>query len=410
MLVIGPKRLFWRFAFIGIMIIDLATGYLLASNAIPEGGIFSPSQLGRLIILLYFAGLILRNKEISLWFIFGITPFLLIELLYGAAHSQVSGLLYGLISVAKLAVLAAPFFVTFDELDQREIVQSFKLGALFMASVIVISLVLDIGKPTYASGGFGTKSFFPSGNDIGAYLGGATLLLIVARHYELIKLNTISIAILLTGLTFISSKASLLFMLASIFFLAYHSRLMIPLTVLSSLVVLYYADHLSQAAAMVGEIIVRRYYEADGDWIRFLLSGRELYVHEAIQRFSEQNSTVRLLFGQGIFVGPQHVNQASQVDFLEADPFDIFFMFGTLGVIVFLVFWRHLIIMSKAKPWFAFPLGLLFLHSSLAGHVVFSGLFLQTVIVATVLLERKRHDELTPINFFIPSQARSHAR
>jgi hypothetical protein len=392
------------------MILDLATGYLIASNAIPEGGIFSPSQLGRLIILLYFVALILHSREISLWFVFGITPFILIELLYGAAHGQLTGLLYGLISAAKLAVLAAPFFVTFDELDQREIVQSFKLGALLMASVIVTSLVFDIGKPTYPSGGFGTKSFFPSGNDIGAYLGGATLLLIVARYYQLIKLSNISVAILLTGLTFISSKASLLFMLASILFLVYHSRLMIPVAVLVAVFVFYYSDPLSQTAAMVGEIIVRRYNEADGDWIRFLLSGRELYVNEALQRFNEQNSTVRLLFGQGIFVGPQHLNQASQVDFLEADPFDIFFMFGTFGVIVFVLFWWHLIKMSKAKAWFAFPLTLLLLHSSLAGHVVFSGLFLQTVIVATVLLKRKRQDELTPIDFFIQSQASSHAR
>lgn len=410
MLVLGPKRLFWRFAFIGILAFDLATGFLIASGTIREGGIFSPSQLGRLIVLLYFLALLLNRKHAALWFIFGVTPFLLIELSFGTAHSQAAGLLYGLITVAKLAVLAAPLLLSFDELDQREIAHSFKVGALAMALVIIASLLLGIGKPTYPSGGFGTKSFFPSGNDIGAYLGSATLLLVVARHYRVINIGMISVALLLAGLIGVSSKASLLFALATLGFLIYHSRARVPAMVGLTVITVLYWSQLIDIAAVVGEIIVRRYHEANGDWLRFLVSGREVYVQEALTNFREHGSVPRLLLGQGIFVGPQSLQHVTMVDFLEADAFDIFFMFGVIGLFAYATLWWRLFSMSQSKRWFTLPIGLLLLHSVLAGHVIFSGLFLQTVLAMTVLLQRDKHNTLEPIRLITHGSVAHYAR
>jgi len=66
--------------------------------------------------------------------------------------------------------------------------------------------------------------------------------------------------------------------------------------------------------------------------------------------------------------------------------------------------------MSKSKRWFALPIGLLLLHSVLAGHVIFSGLFLQTVLALTVLLQRDKHNTLEPIRFITHSPEARYAR
>jgi len=88
MLTLGPRRLLWRFAFIGILFFDLITGYMIAEGISREGGIFSPSQLGRFIILAYLLTLLFEQRIAVLTFIFGIAPFLVIELSYGLVHEQ----------------------------------------------------------------------------------------------------------------------------------------------------------------------------------------------------------------------------------------------------------------------------------------------------------------------------------
>ena len=145
MLTLGPRRLLWRFAFIGILFFDLITGYMIAEGISREGGIFSPSQLGRFIILAYLLTLLFEQRIAALIFIFGIAPFLVIELSYGLVHEQTGGLLYGLISIAKVAALFIPFLITLDDLDRSEIAHSFKLGLIAM-SIVIIALCLQISE------------------------------------------------------------------------------------------------------------------------------------------------------------------------------------------------------------------------------------------------------------------------
>jgi hypothetical protein len=387
MLTLGPRRLLWRFAFIGILFFDLITGYMIAEGISREGGIFSPSQLGRFIILGYLLTLLFEQRIAVLTFIFGIAPFLVIELSYGLVHEQTGGLLYGLISIIKVAALFIPFLITLDDLDRSEIAHSFKLGLIVMSVVIIASLLADIGKPTYGSGGFGTKSYFPSGNDIGAYLGSGTLMIAVARYYRLLQTSLPTIGLLVLGLVCIGSRASLLFCAITLLFLAWHSSIRwLILLALTAALWQFYVMFI-EIFNVVGEIMIRRYVEADGDLVRFIVSGRNEFIQKAFEQFTADGSVIRFLIGQGIFIGPQATDSVRVVDFLEADGFDLFFMFGLLGLAAYGLLWASLWSRCHQNRWLLLPIGLLLAHSALAGHVLFSGLFLQTVLALVVLTQ-----------------------
>lgn len=379
------KAFFW-FVFVGIIAFDLLNGFLIAQKIIPAGGIFSPSQLGRLFILVVMLYWVASDKISLSLFLVLLIPLICVELLSGLVHQQLAGVTYGLISSMKLAVLFVPLLVTLERTSAQQIAHYFVMGIALMSLVLFISLVLGIGLPTYGSGGFGTKSFFASGNDIGMYLGASALIIMIARHYSLIEVSWLSVGIIVLGLLSIASKTSLVFMLlclAVIFSKTVFVRLLAILVVLAGAL---YWQSIWDAVSVVLDVVIRRFNAADGDWLFFITSGRNSFVAEAFELFSSEYSTQRVIFGRGVFVSFQSFQYVQQVDFLETDIFDIFFMFGLMGLLFYAMLWLGFSYKSLRYPLFLLPIVMLFMHSAIAGHVIFSGLCLQALLGLAAIL------------------------
>jgi hypothetical protein len=276
-----------------------------------------------------------------------------------------------------------PFLVlllAFSKGTARTIIVSLKYGLLLIASSLILSQVLGVGEPTYTSGGFGTKGWFPSGNGIGIYLGAGTLILMIAARYSDIALSQLQTLILSGGLLCIASKTALFFLLVALALKAYWQNSYRVLLLLGVLIALPYIENIIDLASVVFEIMIRRYEANQDDLLRFITSGRDDYVSGALASWNQQFSAFRVLFGGGIFVSFQDPAIAHSVDYLETDIFDVFFIYGAFGLLSYLILWTVLAFRVASNVWLLLPLGLLLLHSMIAGHVFFNGLFVQLVI------------------------------
>lgn len=381
---ISLKKSMYFFIFIGIIAFDLLNGFLIAFKIIPVGGVFSPSQLGRLLILVMLLWWMLERRHNILVYLVILVPLLLVECFSAIYHQQIGGFLYGVISALKFSILFVPLLVELESDDAQLMARFYVLGLMAMALVLIVSLLFNIGKPTYGSGGFGTKSFFASGNDIGMYLGGGTLIACVARHYGLIAISWWKLIIIFLGLVSIASKTSLAFLLLSIGVVSLKTHTLKFLIFIAMAVAAYFWETIWSVLSVVMEIIIRRFNDSDGDWLFFITSGRNDFVLQAIDLFLSEYSDMRTLWGRGVYVGFQSYMHVQQTDFLETDVFDIFFMFGLFGLILYVSIWVGYFLKLKKFRWFLLPIVMIFLHSAIAGHVIFSGFCLQLLLALAI--------------------------
>ncbi|MDB4151155.1 hypothetical protein N9740_06625 [Pseudomonadales bacterium] len=375
----------WFTLFVLTIPFDLLNGFLVYNIPNSPFLIISPSQLIRLVgvlLILYFSYSNWITYSISLVLL---TIFIFSEYAAFLIHQNEKALISGLTSVPNLLAIYLAINIKLKKEDFYLIASYSIAGALLIAILLCFSQIFSLGQSTYGSGGFGTKFYFASGNGVGLYLGISALLINMLSAKRIISTPVYTIPLLVFGLLMLASKAALVLALINILIFALRykaSRILIPVIAAS---IFIFLDQIVPLFRILLEISIRRFEAADGDMLRFLFSGRyeELLFHA--EHFLHEHPIQRIFFGGGYFFGPRTFTSVGRVDILEADIFDIFFIYGALGLAFYTFVWVSIFRSASLITGFWLVAILMFAHSAFLGHVFFNGMFIQLVFLFKIL-------------------------
>ncbi|MDO6531109.1 hypothetical protein [Vibrio splendidus] len=356
---------------------DAANGILVINGLIEEGGVASPSQFGRAMLLGLLVYMVYRARLSVVPFYF-LLFLLSVELVYGLLHGQVFGVILGIITTQKLIYLFLVSIVIENILSksqssQKDVYNLFQVNLLILSICLIFSTITSVGNSTYGWG-FGTKSFFSSGNGLGLYLGIGTLVLIGIKRYFYPKISLMILFVCSVSVALIGSKTALLFCMINLTLLLwitkYRSIVFVIFIVISPFFIASVVDFLF----VLFDVIAARFDNSDS-LLYYLGSGRIEYVLSAFDVFWENDGNIiRLLFGSGAFVSFQSIEHVVLFDTLEADLFDLIFMYGLVSAIIYLSLSFFILYKLKGKPILIVAFLLLMGHSVIAGHVLFNGM------------------------------------
>lgn len=377
-------KLLYAFVFLVLPLFDVINGYLVLNGLMSDASVASPSQLGRLIALTMILFLI-RDRRLTYPFILLACYPLGIEFVATFWHQNLIGTLYGLVVASKLIylVLLTTLLTAYirSERDFILLAEYLRFGLLLVATLLFTSLIFGLGKSTYGAG-FGTKGYFSSGNGLGIYLGTMTAFLICTRHRGLLHTGSPTILYVIAATMAIGSKTALLLGLINCLLLIVSMRSRWILLFFIATGAYFFVGPIVDAARTVFDVIFRRFDNAQ-NFVFFLASGRLDYVLDAWHTLKDQDVGIwRLLFGMGAFVSYQSPLSVKAFDTLETDLFDLLFMYGAVAVFIYLAAFLFSLFALRRSGVFILPLAMLFLHSILAGHVVFNGMSVHAMAVA----------------------------
>lgn len=382
--------------------VDTLNGYLISTNVIAEGGIFSPSQLFRLttltlsiIILGYWK---FDNFRTILFVLFTI---LIIEFISFFQHENFIGLLLGIIYSSKVLNLFIMYFILQESYknvtDLSNSLQKITiLGALVTGFLLLMSYFLGIGNSTYAEGTFGFKGFFAAGNSLGLFLGTSTIFFACIQPLKTFK-SYFNLIILFISTLLVGSKTALAALILTMIIILYKSRYRISISVFTILSGIYYYEPIHKSIRVIYDVILYRFNNSES-LFRFLASNRDKYVVDAFSVFLNSDPTlIRLAFGGGVFLSFQDPSQIVVYDTLESDLFDIFFIYGFFGLMIyFTLILKPILISIKSKNYsFLIPLLFILLHSIIAGHVIFNGIT-GALLVILMFFNQTNNDNIRP--------------
>ncbi|WP_304419420.1 O-antigen ligase family protein, partial [uncultured Duncaniella sp.] len=379
----------WEKIFLGIIfafpICDIITGFLIFRVGLPESFIGSPSQLIRIIFILFGLSIIpYRKQRICVAVLLWILAIESLSLFYTPSFVPfISGLNYGI----KLLYIVLFYFGAeqYCAISHRAL---FKFQstifnvALVYALGVIIPTILGFGEGSYGEGTFGQKGLLSSGNAIGIFLGIMNCLIILKKKSKTEYLKQLIISI---SLIFLATKtALLLFLLGLILILIKLKpafRYLILIFILAIIVI--YMDIIYDVVRTVADVILFRFDNRES-LFSFLMSSRDAYVSDAITEF--MNSPIWILkffIGGGAFMSfrSQYTN-GMVFDTLENEFFDIFFMYGIIGLVFYLGAIVYFFVKIEKK---SSSLGFIFLlfclHSILAGHILFDGIPIMSAVL-----------------------------
>ncbi|WP_143072988.1 hypothetical protein [Parapedobacter indicus] len=251
---------------------------------------------------------------------------------------------------------------------------------------IVIPFIFNIGFPTYEAGGFGTKGFFASGNGLGMFLGVILLFAYQQRIYTLSRKDLLKFCCILLAVFFVATKATAIFLLIFLGLLFLRLASWLRMLLISMLLIYVYISYneIVGALKIMFDVIAYR-YETSPDFLTFILSGRNVMIHQAFEEYSiEGLYALRPLIGSGAFLSFRDPSNNPQLfDMLESDLIDVFFMFGFIGVAIYCyIFFKPAVFFFRKKLWIPLLLfSTVLFHSILAGHVIFNGMSILGVIL-----------------------------
>lgn len=375
MLILKERTVVLGFIFLCLPFFDMVNGFLVVRGFLPEGGLASPSQLGRLLATALLAYVAVKNKLSAMWvFVFVLCS--LLEFVAAIRSGNFFGVVYGVMTAYRLAFFSLLFTVLlfFTHQDIRGVGRFLKCNLLFIAMSIVFASVSGLGNSTYGWG-FGTKGFFASGNGLGVYLGVAALTLLLMKHYGLYRdVSVLSLVIACMGMFSIGSKTAIVLALLTLFMLAWLSRFRTLLFSLLALALLYLSPYILNVTSVAFDVIIIRYKNSDSV-LEYLTSARLEYVTHAFSVIESQGVGVwRWLFGGGSLLSFQNPYAQIGFDTLETDPFDILFMYGMFGLSVYVMLCVYGMTLYRGCRYFLLGWLLMVLHSVFAGHVIFNGM------------------------------------
>ncbi|ATL46244.1 hypothetical protein COR50_03140 [Chitinophaga caeni] len=378
-----------------VPLFDSITGLLVRGDSIQAGGIGSPSQLIRLYIIT-LSIFIIRSNVNYIYITLGSCYLLFIEIVSFCFHKDVSGLLYGLVFSYKFfysifIYLALKKIFNESNYSFSDVLKFIRNFLFFLCIIILVGNILAI-KVGISSSIFRSKGLFPSGNGLGLLLGVLSLIMRLGANEKILNSFTDKIVYFLTlvCLVLVATKASVIFLIlnAAVMFFALHPiARYIGLFVVSIIIAIFWTN-IIYGLNLAFDVIIFR-FENKESWLQFILSGRENYINTAVDTFEKSPWYFpRFIFGAGSFLSYELPSDFTlSYKMLEMDGVDVFFMYGLIGLIIYVLFFIYLTIrsfeISRILGWGAVAL---FLHSLMAGHTIFNGLS-ATAIVFILLLK-----------------------
>lgn len=381
-----------------LTLFDMLNGYMVIGKVIPENGLASPSQIGRSLAILGLLTFVFYKRLSAKW-VFVLIYLFFIEICAAFIHFNDIGFIFGLVNVSKLVYLSIVYLVIMDYIYKDYLSAMSFLGKIIKWNLVIISFslmfstVTGLGNSTYGYG-FGTKSFFASGNGLGVYLGVMTLVSIFfkkAKLYEEIDLKVLLLVSL--SIALIGSKAALIFSVICILNVIWISNYRMLGVAAIALLCIFGSYYLMEVFSLIFDVVARR-YDNSSSLVAFLGSGRHDYVINAFSElFSQSDAMFRFIFGGGAFLSFQSPSLLSGYDTLETDVFDVLFMYGFFGMLLLLLIYSYILFrLRKSRILFTAAL-LCILHSVLAGHVIFNGMSSFCVVILLILSMCKFEDE-----------------
>ena len=112
-----------------------------------------------------------------------------------------------------------------------------------------------------------------------------------------------------------------------------------------------------------------------GTVFTFIMSSRDSFVKDAFREYDTTGFLVlRIFTGLGAFLSFRKPHTNLGFDTLENDVFDIFFMYGLIGLLAYfgiILFALKKLVVKKQLEWLAFS-SAIFVYSMIAGHSVFN--------------------------------------
>ncbi|MBW3518882.1 O-antigen ligase family protein [Flavobacterium sp. NKUCC04_CG] len=257
-------------------------------------------------------------------------------------------------------------------------------------AILAVNLLLKIvglGYPMYEEGTIGTRGYFYAGNEISALL--LVLSVILGYYYWEIKINKLKfifclISSLILGFL-ISSKTGMVGIVLVFVLIAFnprkinfaHKNFRKSLIIAASLFPIFIW---SAYNFVVNSAIITRFthFWTRMDFLTFILSSRNTYFEMMIPIYQEQYSWIEKVIGGGQTYYEELLGKIIEIDLL-----DIFFAYGYVGAILFILLIGILLIFAKGLinkkeyPYARlsyFMIIVLVLISCLSGHVFNSGI------------------------------------
>ena len=341
--------------------VDLTTGYFIYHNS---SFLLSPSIFFRCIIIIL---LLIYLKKIRF-------PIILISILFIDIsnfffYSKVPTLFFSIVFISKLIYfyLLLIFFHRCAIINKFLVVNFLKYSSLLISAILILSFTFDIGEPTYSYGDFGIKSYFPSGNALGFFLGVSICLFCIIKSYcKDFYFPFFFYVIILVGNLLVFTKTSIVLSLFS--FLIYSSfiiKLFFSIFFLN--LIPYIINYLSLPITFI-----KKQLEYWDNSVFNLFFGNRLYNLSTMVDFDFWNNSLFSIFlGNGFYIAHQNPNIISHQT-LETDLFDFYFSYGILGIIILF----H--ILSKVLTFTHFNTFLLSLlicfHIVWVGHSLLNGM------------------------------------
>lgn len=382
---------------------DIITGAFFKLGLMGEGALGSPSQIGRLVALVILIFFIFDSKidnKIKKNTLFFILFFTSVEVFVALIHKELVAFLYGLVFFSKLLFC----FLTYNLLKDWVFKSPLHYELLFRLTVIYGALLSLLLLASFLSGfhisnygsKFATRGLFASGNGIGITIGVASLLSLY-YSYKTQKTTYYFLAFFMIVCTaIIGTKTAFLFLLISSSFFIVLSVRKFPIITLIvfSIFIIYILPTLLNLLSMVFENIIYKFNNIE-DKTALLASSRDVFIKNAFSKFNLDGfSSLRVIFGGGAYFSYESL--LLPIEFkrklLENDLFELFFCYGLIGSISYIVFLSYNIIQTLfVKLYFlSFCLILISLHSILAGHVLFNGT--SSIMLVFILLLIKPPD------------------
>lgn len=268
-----------------------------------------------------------------------------------------------------------------------------KLFKIFEIIILVQSVTIILGflfkLDIFSSYGqdyrFGYKGLIPAQNEVSGFFIIAMyyfLWKVVDQHKGIIQLLIVLLAGLLTG-----AKVALIFPLLLLIYLLIWTRAFLSRRVFLFLclfllilapVVIFNLDHISERLSPTFQYFSYQLSVGNNpDYFSLFMSGRDLYIQNSIQQIFSNKGIHNILFG-----GHNLTVTSTETDFL-----DVFLFIGSIGLIIFYLFYLKILLnpqkgaLNKHQLIFAVVwIGV----SSVAGHLVFSAI--NSMYLAILLL------------------------
>ena len=374
----------------GLLPIDMINGYLLREVGVSPA--ISLSQLYKIILLSF---LFVRINITEKVLVISVFLLLLMPTIYQLFKSfNIQLVFIDIVKIIKyLGSVLAFFYFRNIVIHKGYLLKSIYRWMLFSFMIVVLNISLKLfglGFAMYSMDTFeiGSKGYFYAGNEVSA------VLLILASflmywHQLFDKKMLFIIAGILSVLTglYLTSKTAILGTIFSViyFFIFSPSTKRISIrnmlfALFSFFIVLPIGLYFVVAYLKTSNVMERfSFFWNELDIYTFILSNRNTYLFDFLEIFKKEYNIIEMILGVG-----QNTFETLSNHVIELDFFDIYFAYGVIGTVLFLLYISFILMHSKLKSlnknifpfasYTKFISTLLILISFLSGHVFNSGM------------------------------------